>query len=472
MLIALLLGAVSLCGASSWAALIVNAPTPMPPVALPVVWRTQLNNASSFNASDACRVGRSAMAGANNSLYLTTDIAGCLYAINVTTGKVAWTYAAWPALPNDVQQQRFVTGSSAAIVVLRATVLYCLNATSGLLMWSRTLKSESEASWMWVDDVQILMVGSDSFSVWRVIDGSPVYAFDHLWTPEYGALAVATTRIAALRRVWTSSTAFNASVVLLDRATGVTIHEIQLDPANLGDRQPQLFQLTETYLLVYMARAVSRFQVPSGELTWQAILPDGFQPTSYGLGAPYFFLRTAGTLVSFDLGTGARYASIDLYNIGPFPQALQPFNSTGRLRFSKINHLWGMNGFASLGLLFKQQQQDGTTSATESEEGIMCVGGLDASTMQWRYFTCPPSVPTMNDYGNSMAIGDIVIPAAAGFTLIEPSGAIIDATTAFPAAVPASLQVGSTSITLTFGNSVASLALPSPNATAPRRAFS
>jgi hypothetical protein len=427
---------------ASWASL-TSASATVPNVT--TIWTTPLGSPAAFNESDAAAVNRASFVG--NGMYGTTDVDGCLYVLNTTTGQIMWTYNEWPAVSHAIAQQRALYSGSNGLLVIRDNVAYGFDLSSGAVKWSKAL-GEGEGSWAWVVGDDLVLVGDANFQVWNFGTGEVAWKFADLWTPEYGALTASSGQIVALRRVWIDQTAneFNASVVVMNLATGAVLHHFPLTSEMVGDRQPQIFQFKpDNYILFYLNAAVVKVALPGGTIAWTRQLP--FQPTSYGLGTPYIYLRTATRLASFELDTGAPVASVDLTTI-TYPA---PIDATDK--FYQINHLWGFDSFASLGLLFNRT--DGSQ--------YMAIYGLNGVNMTQRYLFAPPSASTMDDYGNTMSAGLIAIPSDAGLTLIGPRGNTWAATTAYPLMVPASLVLNTQVVVFTSGAAVTALQLPSPS---------
>jgi hypothetical protein len=75
-------------------------------------------------------------------------------------------------------------------------------------------------------------------------------------------------RLRSAPRKTTNGESFNASVVLVDRRTGIVLHTYPLSAAQVGTHQPQIFQLAASYILLYLERAVMKVALPSGAVAW------------------------------------------------------------------------------------------------------------------------------------------------------------------------------------------------------------
>jgi hypothetical protein len=185
--------------------------------------------------------------------------------------------------------------------------------------------------------------------------------------------------------------------------------------------------------------------LPSGAVAWTQELT--FTPASYGLGDPYIYLRTSDYIASFNLSTGQFIAEVNL-TTAKYPDSMNGW------KFTRINHLWGFDTFASLGLLF--------TEATTGNVA-MSIGGFDGSNMTSRYFITAPAAVSLNDYGNSVWAGLIAIPATNGLTLIGARGNTWQDTESYPLTVPASVRLNDEIVVFAYSAYVVGLNLSSPS---------
>eukprot|EP00672_Neobodo_designis_P001670 CAMPEP_0174871108 /NCGR_PEP_ID=MMETSP1114-20130205/70885_1 /TAXON_ID=312471 /ORGANISM="Neobodo designis, Strain CCAP 1951/1" /LENGTH=438 /DNA_ID=CAMNT_0016106385 /DNA_START=37 /DNA_END=1353 /DNA_ORIENTATION=- len=419
---------VIMCAIAITSATVVGGSSAVP---LTRLWRVDLSTATSFGPDDAAKVGRASRSG---DFYFTTDVDGALWAVNTTSGTVAWRYSSWPAPPRDVERTRQISAGPEHVLVLRNRTAFALNTTTGELVWTRPVSAEQVSQGgIWVNDVQVLIAGYENFEVWNVSTGQLLWRFDHLWTPSYGAVAVShdgSNQVAALKRTWGANGKADVHIVLLNRANGAVINQYPLSPKVIGTAQPQIFQLTSDYILVYTQTGIYKMGLVPGVATWNTTV--SFTPEGYGLGSPYIYLRTATSLYSYELATGRPVSSINM-------------TATLGSGFQFVRHLWGFNTFASLGLIFK----DAATNATS-----MRIVGINAANMSIRYNLAPPTASSLNDYGNDVGIGTIVIPYESGATVIDRSGAT-GTIAGCKWTVPASVEVGPDTVTLTDHHGVA-----------------